>query len=393
MAANQHSAAGQALGYVYQVGWGLLELARPGPDEHWLRLETVDDVSWHDDAGDAISLLQIKHHLGAGSSLADMHVDVWRTVQIWLDDPSLLQAGGPLLCLVTTQSVPADGALARLNHSGRDVGRALQLLNEAAEESTNKQTEATRAAWLATPSGVREAITERVYVIADQAPAQNLRDEVRSLLSNALPVGREDAFIEALTGWWWRVGIDLLRGNRRGIRRIDLRLKIDDLRDQFSSRSLPITVGRDAQERSLDDHRDRVFAHQLDWIGAGEDLLVAAIRDYYRAYAQAQAWVEGAMVELSELSEYEHRVVEEWEMQFGLMKASLGEDASEGDLRQAGMRLFGKAMNQSPALLRPGMTDAFFSRGTHHRLADERRMGWHPEFAQRLEALLQSRAS
>jgi hypothetical protein len=389
--ADQHTAAGQALGYVYQVGWGLLELARPGPEDVVLRLENIDDVSWHDAAGDPLRSLQIKHHLSAGGTLGDKSVDLWRTVQVWLDDPALREPDGPQLYLVTTQSVTESGALARLGTQGRDPDVALALLNAAATESTNGSTASSRAAWLGQPTVIRAGIVGRITAVWRQATAQELKLEVRQALGPALPVGREDPFVEALLGWWWRVSVDLLAGARTGVRRVDLRLKLDDLREQFSSRSLPVTVGIEGLPESVDGERDRTFAQQLDWIEAGEELLLIAVRDYYRAYSQAQAWVENNMVELSELGAYEQRVVDEWKMQFALMRQRLGPDPSEHELKSAGMQLYTVAMNQSPAMLRPGLTDPFYARGTHHLLADERRVGWHPDFERRLQALLSSR--
>lgn len=393
MVADQHTAAGQALGYVYQVGWGLLELARTGPEDTVLRLESVDDVSWHDAAGDPLESLQVKHHLAAGGTLGDKSVDLWRTIRVWLDDPSLRDPNGPQLYLVTTQSVPESGALARLGTRGRDPDAALALLNTAAAESTNGSTAQSRGAWLGQRTETRAGIVARITAVWRQATAQELRLEVRQALGPALPVGREDPFVEALLGWWWRVSVDLLAGLRTGIRRVDLRLKLDDLREQFSSRSLPVTAGVEGLPESVDGHRDRTFAQQLDWIEAGEELLLIAVRDYYRAYSQTQKWVEDNMVELSELTSYEQRVVDEWKMQFALMRQRLGSDPSEQDLKTAGMQLYSVAMNQSPAMLRPGLTDPFYARGTHHLLADVRRVGWHPEFERRLQALLRPRVA
>ena len=154
-----------------------------------------------------------------------------------------------------------------------------------------------------------------------------------------------------------------------------------------------MTVGTDELPATIEGHRDRVFAQQLDWVEAGEELLLLAVRDYYRAYSQAQSWVENSMIELAELTAYEDRVVDEWRMQFALVRQSLGPTPSEQELKAAGMRLYGVAMNQSASMLRPGLTEPFFARGTHHSLADKGTVGWHPEFAQRLNALLVRKVS
>ncbi|MGY2066193.1 ABC-three component system protein [Blastococcus sp. SYSU DS0619] len=391
MAADKHTAAGQALGYVYQVGWALLELARPGPEDAELRLENIDDVSWSDAAGNPLQALQIKHHLGDGGSLGDRSSDLWRTIQVWLDNPVLRAPDGPALVIVTTQTVPESGALARLGPQDRDPTAAVEALNAAASHSANKSTATARAAWLEQSSMIRSGIVARMTVVWRQATAAELAGQVREALGVGLPVGREDPFVESLLGWWWRVSVDLLAGVRTGVTRLHLRLQLDGLREQYSSRSLPVTVGSDGLPDTTEGHRGRVFAQQLSWVEAGEELLLLAVRDYYRAYSQAQDWVENSMVELAELTAYEHRVVDEWKMQFALVRHSLGPTPSEQELKAAGMRLYAVAMNQPASMLRPGFTEPFFARGTHHSLADRGAVGWHPEFAQRLNALLSGR--
>jgi len=388
VASNKHAAAGQALGYVYQVGCGLLELVKAGNEDHELRLETVDDVSWHDAAGDPLQTLQIKHHQGAGGTLTDASPDLWRTVSVWLDDPILLTPAGPELVLATTQTVQAGSALALLGTDGRKPQDACALLDQAASESGNQSTQATRSRWLGLSQTLRSGICDRVTAIWEQGTADDLASLIKSAASLALPPGREDVFVQMLLGWWWQVAVDMLRGGRRGVSRVDVRLHFDFLREQFTSRTLPITVGHDMIPASTAGDRDRTFAKQLDWIGAGEQLLLLAVRDYYRAYAQMQDWVDNHLVDLAELTDYEQRLVHEWTMQYEFMRADLGESATDEQMRAAGMRLYRLVMDQSPALLRPGLTDPFYARGTHHRLADETTVGWHPDFRDRLELLL-----
>ncbi len=388
MASTKHSAEGQALGYVHQVGWGLLELVRPGgPDDYELRLETVDDVSWHDAAGDPLRALQIKHHRGGGT-LTDAGPDLWRTVGVWLDDPVLLDPAGPSLILTTTQNVAEDSALSLLGADNRGPQDARELLDRVAASSENRATHSARRGWLRLPEAVRSGVCERVTVLWEQGTAEQLASLLKAELRLALPHGREDRFVDLLLGWWWRVAVDLLRGARSGVTRVHVHLYLDDLREQFSARSLPLTVGYDMVPPTVDAERGRTFARQLDWIGASEQLLVFAVRDYYRAYAQMQDWVENHMVELAELQDYERRLVEEWTLQFEFMRQRLGPSATEDDMREVGMRLYQLVMEQSPALLRPGLTDPFYARGTHHRLADDESVGWHPQFRDRLERLL-----
>jgi hypothetical protein len=277
--------------------------------------------------------------------------------------------------------------------TGRSEATALDLLNAVAAEPGNQATRTTRTAWLALPETDRAGLLARVTVLARQATARELATELREVLMMALPRAGAEAFLDVLLGWWWRVSVRMLSGEIRGVTRVELRLVIADLQERFSTRSLPMTVGYDGLPTSADDDRDRVFAHQLMWIEAGENLLFMAVQDYYRTYAQQQVWVEQHMVGLDELHDYEQRLVREWDVQYELMRLGLGDGASATAMRDAGLRLYALALNQPPGLLRPGLTDPFYARGTHHRLADEGHVGWHPEFRRRLEALLEGRVA
>lgn len=387
---SKHSAPGQALGYVHQVGWALIELIRHGAAaDRELRLETIDDVSWHDATGSPLQALQVKHHQGSGS-LSDKSVDLWRTIKVWLDDPHLLDPTGPQLVLATTQSVAEGSALGLLGAEGRDVERARKQLDQAAKDSDNDTTATARQAWLKTSESLRGGLCDRLVVRWKQGTADQLAPLVRDALGDlALPLGhRADVFVQVLLGWWWQVAVDLLNGSRRGITRVEAHLRLEDFREQFSTRSLPITIDREEGPTSPDADRERTFSHQLAWIGASDQLLLLAVRDYYRAYAQMQDWVDNRLADMSELQDYERRLVHEWSLNFEFARSKLGPDATEAELEAAGMQLYELVMSSSPALLRTGFVDPFYARGTHHRLADETHVGWHPHFKLRLEQLL-----
>jgi hypothetical protein len=68
--------------------------------------------------------------------------------------------------------------------------------------------------------------------------------------------------------------------------------------------------------------------------------------------------------------------------------AGLPVDADDSTKREAGLRLLHERVNQAQVRLRARYDEPFFSRGIHHGLADDGRVGWHPEFEKRLEGML-----
>jgi hypothetical protein len=181
-----------------------------------------------------------------------------------------------------------------------------------------------------------------------------------------------------------------------GVLSSEIESEMSDLREQFRSDSLPIDD--DLLEFSLDDathaaHEGYRFVHQLKLIDAGNRRVAAAIRDFYRAFEQRSRWVREDLLLVGDLSRYEKRLIEEWELAFDSKKDELGEAAAEADMCRMARSILAWA-EQVTIPIRPGVTEPFVVRGSYHMLADEDppRIGWHPEFLSRLSGILSAAA-
>lgn len=393
MSASSHDAASSALGYLYQSQWPLLELLRNSLDrpDQSITLELFDDVAW-EDQGTPTQLLQLKHHAAQGRVLGDMSSDIWRTVRVWMDGVDVTDPDGPTLCLVTTQSAGAGSAAAALRpeeSGGRDATAARELLENAARGSRDKETRQIRERFLALSIPHRETFVGRIRVL-DQAPMiDGLDAKVRREVGRALPRGHEDTFMGLLWSWWHARVVEMLQGKRRSVSGLDVDMKINVLRDSFAADALPTLVELDALETSTADSlMDRKFVHQLRLVGMPPVLILKAIGDYYRAYTQTAMWVESNLIGLGELERFEARLCDEWEREHAWMISDLPDDATEDDRRRAGLKLLRETLDRSAIRVRERYSEPFFCRGKHHELADDSRVGWHPEFRARLESLL-----
>lgn len=390
MPPSSHSAASSALGYIYQSQWPLLDLlqrAEERPDCA-ITLELHDDVAWERE-GTATELLQVKHHLRAVRGLGDKDVDLWRTIRAWMDTQDVGDPEGPTLTMVTTQTAASDSAVAALRPEGRDVRRAVELLEAAAGHSTAEVSADWRRRFLGLDPAVRATFVARIYVL-DAAPViGDLDGAVRRVLRWTLPRGHEDTFMELLWSWWHARVLDLLQRHRRYVDAVEVGVKIDELRDQFTRDNLPTLVQPEdfdpAEEAA---YLDRCFVQQLRWVGTPSLLIQKAIIDYYRAYAQTARWVDDDLIGWDELEGFEARLCDEWEREFEWMVAELAPDADEDVKRRAGLRLLRETLDRTGIRVRERYDEAFFCRGKHHELADRGRVGWHPEFAGRVEELL-----
>lgn len=390
-----HSAAPSALGYLYQSQWPLIEIIRKSSERPDLELaiEMYDDVSWESD-GAPLELLQLKHHLNSTRTLGDKDPDLWRTIASWMDVHPPGGADGPTLTLVTTQAAAAGTACAALGPDGRDVVEAKRLLELAARDSTSDVTSTIRARFLALSDPQRSIFVGRMIVLGSASQIVDLDRELRKVLHTTLPQGHEDVFIDRLWAWWYRIVVGLLQSVGTTISALDVTQHISDLRDQFSADNLPTLVDRDDFDPATEgSYAGRAFVEQLRWISFTNTLLQKAIVDYYRAYTQSARWVEDHLVGLAELDNYADNLKDEWERAFEFMILRLGDNATPDRIAEEGQALFRQVTEQSQVRVRDRYNESFFTRGKYHELADDGRVGWHPDFEERLKQLLLGQAS
>jgi hypothetical protein len=390
MADNQHDAAGAALGYLYQTQWPLIELIRRGrhqPDAE-LRLELLDDVVWMED-GQPRELVQLKHHVGQAGGLGDMSVDLWRTLSVWMDATDPGDVDGPSLMLVTTSVAPNGSAASTLRPSGRDPSMAHQRLVAAAQESDNATTEDWRGSFLELSTEQQETLVSRIWVGDGAPPIEDLDAHLREELHLAVPIGQEAVFIGLVWDWWFRQAVSLLRRQVPVVSALQLAAAVDDLRDRFTTDNLPTLVEREAfDDDTLGDYDQRTFVKQLNFVSPPEMILRRSIQDYYRATVQSARWIENNLVDLPEVARFKDNLCDEWERNFAWAVASLSEDATETDKRRLGQEILQRCLDTTEIQIRPRYHEPFYFRGKMHELADERLVGWHPDFQAMLDELL-----
>lgn len=392
--AGEHGAAASALGYQFQVNWGLLELLRRGasrPDQS-LTLELHDDVAW-DRAGHPIERIQVKHHLNRQAALTDASPDVWRTLKVWMDTACRDDPNGALLMLVTTATAATGSAASALRpDSQRDESAALAQLVAVAETSANQATAPAREQFLGLSSADREVFIAKVQVLDGQPGVGDLDAQLRQHLWLSLPSDEAHAntYLDLVWRWWASVSLDLLTGVRASVDVQEVRQQLAGIRDMFQADNLPTLVELDDvdEEATVDLHVDRPFVHQMHWVRVKVDNLRTAIVDYHRAVTQTTNWLDRDLIGISELERFERNLVDEWRRVYGDMMEDLPEDATNDAKAAMGRALLRKLRDSTEVTVRSRYTDSFFARGKRHELADAGTIGWHPEFQSLLEGLL-----
>jgi hypothetical protein len=394
---DQFSAVDSALGYLYQVRcallWSLQRLKKEPIFD--ASIEILDDVAFESN-GTVQELLQTKHHKNRGANLSDACTDLWKTLRIWI---AAWDAGHisstTVLYLVTTGNVVSGNTAGYLKTNGRDTDIALQRLLTTAQTSTNQTNKRAYEAFAAKSTGEQRSIIERIFVVDSAPDITDIDNLLKEELIHASKREHRDAFLEYLEGWWFRRAIEMLQKVDRDARisSQELEAKMADLRDQFRRGSLPIAddlLNYQLEDETAESHSDFPFVRQIKLATSHTTRVASAIQDYYRAFEQRSRWQRQDLLFVGDLSTYEKKLIEEWELQFSALEDRLAADPTEDDKKKTAKEiLFWVENGNVKARIQQDVSEPFITRGSLHILANEFRIGWHPEYRCRLQHLIE----
>ncbi|KZD08741.1 ABC-three component system protein [Oceanibaculum pacificum] len=389
---TKFSAAPSAAGYLYQARLALaLCLKYVNVDVGVeVGIERLDDVSFEAN-GTALELLQAKHHIDHIASLTDKSVDLWKTLRVWSEaaakDPTL--PARARLALVTTGSAPDDSAAAMLRPAAaysagkaRDPKAAAALLGAVAEAGGNQELKAAYAAFLTLGPTMRISLLSSIEILDNQPLVTDLGEVIEKDLRMLAPRGQAAIARERLEGWWWpRVCKALMANPAESISVLEVEGKLDDIRDGLKRDVLVADQEHvDPTTDEIADYEGRPFVRQLKVIGVGETRIEYAKRDYYRAFTQRSKWVREHLVFDGEIAKYELTLIEEWQPRFQQIRDKIGDrKKTDEGCRQAGQELYSWVEADARFPFRT-VSQRFLTVGSYHILANDLRVGWHPDY-------------
>ena len=384
------SATDSALGYLYQIRLGLLSsLRRLSRDASFtVYFETLDDVVFEED-GTPVELLQLKHHCERAANLTDASPDLWKTLRVWMEGRanSTIPADGQLF-LVTTSAVGAGSAASMLLAEDREVAEAAKRLANTVTTSTNQTNEPAYVLFRDLTDDARIQLLESVTVVPKAPSIDDTGGELRQEVRLSVRRQHVDSFLSRLEGWWFGRALRQMMDSETPILSNELESELDDLREQFKLDALPVDQDILDVEVDAEAYENAVFVYQAKLTGVGKRRVLAAIRDYFRAFEQRSRWMREDLLLVGELDRYEQRLREEWELEFDRVADELGEDAADDAKRRAAKTIY-TWVEKSCIPIREQVKHPSMSRGSLHILADRLHVGWHPDFMARLQHLLE----
>lgn len=390
---SNHQAPEQMLGYLYQVRYALALLLANDNSDCQISLEKFDDVAFSND-DIPTQLIQLKHHILHQGSLTDASTDMWRTLKVWLDaiseSPDILN--GTSFLIITTAAAPIDSAAFLLkNDNNRNPDAAYEKLKLVCSTSTNQAHEGYYASFMGASEDTVKQLIRQIYIIDCASNVIDVeKDILRQIRYSCVPKYQKIIY-ERLEGWWFKKAIDALCSDTPVfVNQNQIRSFIVALSQEYADDNLPIDIMDidDLQESSFSDN-EKIFHEQLKLICLSNRRMQIALRDYYRAFRQRASWIRNNLLYINELEQYEQRLIDEWEHAFAAMEENLSaaSNATDDEKAREGRQLFSNMENKD-IRIRPKCQEAFIMRGSYHILANQLKIGWHVDFFERLNQLL-----
>jgi hypothetical protein len=390
----KHQATQSYIGYVYQGMFALIVLL-DASDDGAVGVETADDVEL-ESAGQP-TLYQLKHSLGVPSELTEKNVGLWKTLGIWLESGSVkpntrlvfvtcaaIQQGSSLHALCVHNSDRSD----LLSDLEKEAKRVIKEVNHAKGASASipyktrfRQCEL----FLNTPLEDRERLINQIVLQTENFNATRVKDEVAKRLDVFVIADIRSAFYDRLIEWWDVQVTKALLGQRpKMIGKNELLAKFHSLANDLSVNYLPndfgtIHLGADELSGELGGRMER----QIRLVNGGQSRVMRAAKARWQARNQRERWMQENLAVAADLIQFDKRLVDEWGSQHGPMCDDTSEK-SEEEKCEAGKKILDWSHDNAPKLVEPPKStwsDPFLTRGSYQQLAEEMKVGWHPEFS------------
>lgn len=395
MSGNVFAAAASALGYLYQLRYGLLTALRKQTlGLNWsIVIEGADDVEVYGSHDHEVH--QTKHR-APGSVLGDADSDLWKTIRVWSEGivAGKLDSETTTFLLVTTAAVtPGSIAACLADEEHRDVDDLVHRLLEVSSKSTSERNASAYKAFKSLDGTARRALVRNTICVPTSPNIEQVQERVKAMLRISVRPEHLDAFVERAEGWWFERAIRCLVGDA-AIEGPELESYLYNLRDQFQPTNLPIDDDvLDMDRPDIEPHSQRIYVRQVLLAQIGSYRLQQAIHDYLRAYTQRSRWLRENFIVAGELARYESRLKEEWSILFHRWSDEMSPEAAEVEKITMAQKIYAWAEDASLDPIRRDCTQQFVTRGSLHMLADQEEIGWHPNFARLLRGVLEPEAA
>jgi hypothetical protein len=180
----------------------------------------------------------------------------------------------------------------------------------------------------------------------------------------------------------------------RTIQKAELQQQVSSLIADHRSTALPNDFG------SVDPPKEELLwqgrlVEQMNLVEAGEARIVRGLEAHWRATRQRARWLEDDISVGSQLAAYDQRLFRAWRDRHGPMKDDCA-NAPSDQKKSHGRRLLDWSHAEAHREIAPVRPDAptdFLAQGTLQSLANDGKIGWHPDYVELSQRQRKRRAS
>lgn len=391
---SNHDASNQALGYFFQLQCALLFLMESADDDIKICVEKFDDISFHKDDDTVTQLMQLKYHSTTGN-LTNSNIDFWRTLKVWIDainqTPSVLE--NTKFYIITTNSIGSNSVIEKIKNTKANdtvnINKIYEELKKIAIEGKTNCNEKSQnykyyCSFLTFNEKRAKQLVKSIVIIPDFYNPKEVDNQILKQLKLCTNKNTESIIHQRLLGWWFdKMILCLENPNPTFISFNEIRNKISSFLLELKEDTLPIDV-TEHEILALKTEKDvQNIIKQMKLINSKEGKINIALQQYYKAYAQRSKWIKESLIYTEELDNYDQKLTDEWKFQFTEIKDNLEDGSTEIERIEKGRELYRTIMNKD-ILIRSNLNDNTISRGSYNGLSNELKIGWHPDFKERL---------
>ncbi|AJD43922.1 hypothetical protein C9413_26575 [Rhizobium sp. SEMIA 4085] len=366
------SVPGQYLGYGLQpvrLCYYLMSVAKGCR----ISLEQLDDIAIHDPSGGLI-FEQSKSAM-SGNPASDRSAELWKTLANWASLPgSLLDPATAFRFYVTPLKV---GDLVHALHDARDAAKADALLKKFKTKTFKGKKGVGVEPLISKFLEAGDEVCLKVIRLFELQTEEDPIDAITQKLVVTLPEESLDQYCAAAIGIAKDDVDSLIRKKKAPILdAVVFRRKLRAfIRKHDFSKLLVSTTGAPAQDQIADLLSSQpTFVRQLLAVEASDTLMTNAVSDFLRAMADKVTWADTGSIVNSSLDELDESLIRHHAM----TSDELSDTHGHLDAPQLGRQLYRRCVNLTMPLEGQSLP-TYFVAGEYNCLADDRRVGWHPD--------------
>ena len=399
VALTDHLAAGSTAGSFFQAERALHWLAHSDQAAR-VGIEVLDDVAVI--TGDGLVILeQDKSSVGTGAPLGNRSRNLWNTFATWFEavrdgDVDLDQTR----FFLTTNKQLGDCWVRTLQSAERNTDcmreLAAKLRRLGVEPTETLAPFVTRA--LAFSDDEIADVLQRTWV--EDASTSSSGTALRATVAQRLhlPPGCDpERVLDSLLGWIVSATLSLIRSGKAAWLEVSgFNRQLFEIENAFTDRKFRETAASLLKVTEVERAREmgRLFVEQIRLLEFDEEgeQIIEAIDDFLRCQEQMTRFAQEGNITEEDVRRFQDSLQQRWQMIFrrNCRGASRSGDPTDERHVQTGQDVFQETLEHRENLANQPTTQYYLTRGSYHKLADERLddgtpvVGWHPNFAERL---------